>query len=601
MNTTTRLGLKIIDTPAVDTVDQLRQSINTNANILDAQFLESTFALRPAAATKGRLHRSTDTGEIAIDTGTVWEPVWGPASISRSVLDVGLVGQSKAGRQLSVADFTDCGAAAPVGLYNLSDLTDASGNGLTLSNRGAVTFGVGIEGAAATAAVNVGGSATSCLYRADSGAGIDLSMRIRTGSWGAWHKTAKQGVDQPIMHKGVDTGNQRGYGLRMASSGRFAVTIISLDGVNWTTLTGTRRIDDDRWHHLVATYDGVMLRLFTDGSLDNQVGIVGNIFQSTGPLNIGSSGGSSGTAPAETHYGRVDEAFVTGEVLSADQIRHLYGCKIAHGGASPRRATMRVTRRRLGPALANGDFPSSPLRCYNFAAGAYTDLNGGASVTPSGTVVNVAGPDGQKDSGVFVSGGSYLTSSDAGFPSALQSRSYGLWFCGRATGVNQQLMSWGTAGGAFATLLFDGSGTIVTQSAGDSVGSSGGYLDGAWHHAVVVETDSPTDTVKRKLYVDGRVVASSTVLNAVTPTTGLRLGLNLSGGSAFSGALSRAFVFAGALTWDQVQALYMKAAAALPPSPKNAPDHVEMLDGTNLVFVGEGLDPQWQVDLEVSR
>lgn len=69
MNTTARLGLKLIDTPAVDTVDQLRVSINTNAEIVDTLYTETVAASRPAAATLGRVHRATDTKAVSVDLG----------------------------------------------------------------------------------------------------------------------------------------------------------------------------------------------------------------------------------------------------------------------------------------------------------------------------------------------------------------------------------------------------------------------------------------------------------------------------------------------------------------------------------------------------
>ena len=49
------------------------------------------------------------------------------------VLDVGLANQIRAGRQLTAADFTNMGLSAPLGLWNLSDLTDVSGNGRNLA------------------------------------------------------------------------------------------------------------------------------------------------------------------------------------------------------------------------------------------------------------------------------------------------------------------------------------------------------------------------------------------------------------------------------------------------------------------------------------
>ena len=58
----------------------------------------------------------------------------------KQILDVGISGQIRAGRQLTATDFTNMGLAAPVGLWNLSNLNDSSGNGRNLTNKGAVPF-----------------------------------------------------------------------------------------------------------------------------------------------------------------------------------------------------------------------------------------------------------------------------------------------------------------------------------------------------------------------------------------------------------------------------------------------------------------------------
>ena len=66
------------------------------------------------------------------------------------------------------------------------------GSGGPLVNLGAVPFGVGINGLAATAAV-FAGSTGQALYIADTGAADPF--RIRTGSWGCWFRTAKRGTE----------------------------------------------------------------------------------------------------------------------------------------------------------------------------------------------------------------------------------------------------------------------------------------------------------------------------------------------------------------------------------------------------------------------
>src|SRR3954468_7526284 len=117
---------------------------------------------------------------------------------AKQVLEVGQVGQIRAGRVLTPADFTNMGLSAPLGLWNLGNLNDSSGNARNLSNKGSVTFDTGITGAASEAAVFTGSTAQA-LYIADTGAADPF--RIRTGSWGCWFRTAKRGTQQALVSK----------------------------------------------------------------------------------------------------------------------------------------------------------------------------------------------------------------------------------------------------------------------------------------------------------------------------------------------------------------------------------------------------------------
>jgi hypothetical protein len=115
------------------------------------------------------------------------------ALVAAPVLDVGMAGQVRAGRQLANADFTALGLSVPIALWNLGDLTDISGNGRVLANKGGVGFVSGINGLATTAA-QFTGSTGQALYVADTGAADPF--RIKTGSWGCWFRTAKRGTFQ---------------------------------------------------------------------------------------------------------------------------------------------------------------------------------------------------------------------------------------------------------------------------------------------------------------------------------------------------------------------------------------------------------------------
>lgn len=526
--------------------------------------------------------------------------------VQRSVLEVGQVGQSRAGRTLTLGDFTDCGLVAPVALWNLSDLTDASGNSRALTNKGSVPFGVGVEGAASTAAV-FAGSTSQALYRSDTGGGDPF--RIRTGSVGAWFRTAKRGASHGVISRWRTTGDLRQFALFVDSSNRMRA-YGSTDGSAEVYAQGQTDVCDDRWHFAVAVYTGTAIQLYVDGVLDASSPMGGLLNPAAVPLNIGSNNGADGgTAATDPWYGRIDEAFISAEALTLEQVCHFYGVKIAHGGSTPRRASLRVTRRRRGGQIANGDFPSNPARAYNLGSGGYSELNGGTSLAAvgGGTITQaVAGPDGQADSAVnFAGAHAGLGATDAGLPSGLTTRSYGAWVCvGPHATSYQNILVWGTSANDKAGAFIDPvTGKIVFQNNGDSVLGDFVVADRTWHSVIAVEDNSAADGVKRKLYVDGKLVAGSTVMATVTlaGANALRIGADLAGLNPFIGSISRAWIHSAALTWDRVQAISQKPYLMVPQSPKDAADHVEMMNATDLIFVGDDLEPQHLIDLEVSR
>ena len=529
--------------------------------------------------------------------------VGGRADFARSVLDVGLVGQSRAGRVLTVADFTALGLGVPAGLFNLSGLTNL-GSGGALVNKGAVPFDSGITGTAGEAA-RFAGSSAQALYIADTGAADPF--RIKTGSWGCWFRTAKRGITEALLCKAKGVAAGQSWSLQV-SPANVLRTYISTDGNAVTAdLAGITDLRDDRWHQATVTYDGSVVRAYVDGALEASAAVAGTIFGSATPLNVGSDGGADATiASTNPHFGRVDEAFVTADVLSEDQIRLLYAVKIPHGlsTAIPRQTSLAVRRLRRGGPLAVADFPAQPVRLHNFTAGAVTDEGSGAvALTPNpgtGSIVDVAGVDGAAAGAKQLAGAhTGLSATDAGLPAALTTRSYGCWF--KTAGATIVVMGWGTTGTADARLLVSSTGVMQASSSADTI--SGPVVnDGSWHHVVAVEDNAAGDGVKRKLYLDGRLVGVSLVLNTLTliGANGFRVGANPNGTNPFVGTIDGAFVFAGALTPEQIAKLYARGSQDLGLSPKNAGDHVERIDATNVYFIGDTLKSQHQIELGVT-
>jgi hypothetical protein len=509
---------------------------------------------------------------------------------SAPVLDVGLAGQIRAGRQLALADFTSLGLSAPAGLWNLSDLSDVSGNARALTNKGTVPFGVGINGLATTAA-QFAGSTAQALYRADTGAADPF--RIATGSWGCWFRTAKRAAFQLLVSK-FGVAPNYAWELRV-NNANVAEGGISTTGSNELLVTGVTDVCDDRWHFAVVTSDGTTQRLYVDGVLEGVApgGVIGG---GASPLNIGGSGADASLAASNPHYGRVDEAFVTADVLSDDQVRLLYCAKVAHGYfTTPTRLSLNVIRRKRGGVLATTDFPTQPLRLHNFTAGALTDQGSGAvALVNNGAAVSVIGADGASGGAFSFAGAQSLSSTDAGLPAALTARSYGCWVKTGST-VASTFLAWPGAS------LSSANGLQTHWSGADQI--VGPFTaDGQWHFVVGVEDNVAGDGVRRKLYVDGRAVGGSTVMNSITlaGANRFRVGAASDGTVPFTGQIDGAFVCGYALTFEQIAALYAKGSQALAVSPKNSGDHVESLDATNVLATFDSLGPQHSISLGVT-
>jgi hypothetical protein len=531
---------------------------------------------------------------------------------SRRVLDVGQAGQIRAGRTLTVADFTTLlGVARPIGLFNFSAPAIATnlGTGPALTNIGSVAAGPGIDGLPTSAAVFNGPA--QALYSTDIGSS---PFRIGVGSWGCWFRTARRDAYQGLVSKFTQSNVSESYILQVtARSTLSAVAITQPTASQPAVATGTTFVSDDRWHHAVAVYDGTILRLYLDGALEATATapLPGLLFAGPNPFAIGGEGTGATTNPL---YGRVDEAFVTADVLSEDQVRLLYATKVAHTYTTfgpTTRTRVNVTRRVLGGALLATELtPTTATRMYNFTAGALTNTaTGVATLTANGsTIVPVAGADGSLKGGQHLSGAHLgLSVTDAGLPAATAARSYGAWFRTRNTSAAQQtVLGWGTVNTADTRLVVVGgvlvayNGADVTRT--DSVVLGPVVADGDWHFAFVVEDPSAADGVKRKLYCDGGLVGGSNVLNSITLAGAdrFRVGAGPDGTTPFTGAIDSATVYSVALTGDQVRTLYQKANFNLRPSPVDPGQHVEAIDQTNVYAIFDTLEAQDLIDLEIS-
>lgn len=572
-----------------------------NVNDLNTKLIELKTIINGNLDAANLAANSVGTSELvdgSVTAAKLASAVGAPLAVTSQVA-VGVTGQTATGlypgRILAPADFTGLGLSTPIGLYNLSSVSDSSGNGRTLTNKGAITFDTGITGSASTAALFTGSTA-QVFYITDTGAADPF--RIKTGSIGCWMRTAKRSTGQDWVSK-WGTGAANSYTL--TSSGNSAAFFISTTGADVPGVAGISDVMDDRWHHIVGIYDGTLIKLYVDGVLENSFPSSSPIFGGAEPFNIGGRDADAGTATTQPHFGRIDEAFITSDVLSDDQVRFLYCSKIAHAyPATPKQSWLQVRRQKRGADLATTDFPSTPVRLY--AGGSLVDLGSGATnVVANNTPLIVAGPDGVSTKAYnFVTASTQsLSATDAGLPSGTGSRSYGAWVKCNNVGAGG-IFGWGTTGTNDARLVLSAAGLIQAASGADVI--TGPFVaDSQWHLILCTEENAPTDGVKRKLYVDGRCVGVSTTLTSLTlaGANRFRVGTNPDATSPYTGQVGPSFIIGAALTMNQVAILHDKSSQQLTNSPKNEGEHIEGMDATYLYLDMASLASNTLVDIQV--
>jgi hypothetical protein len=524
---------------------------------------------------------------------------------AQPVLDVGIINQIRAGRQLTVADFTNQGLNPPLALWNLSNLNDSSGNGRTLVNKGAVPSAPGINGVASTAMMP-SGSTTQALYVADTGAADPL--RIKMGSWGMWFKIYRRGTQQYLMSKLSSAAGNYAWEMYINNANNLGM-VLSLDGSTVPVLVSFSDVCDGRWHFAVCTYDGTKGRIYIDGAQENSgnMGGGGPIFAGNAPVNLGGRAGDAATATSGPVTGLLDEGFVTADILSDENVRNLYCASIPHAlGAVPASFAMSVRRKRRGGPLATTDFPAQPARLYPGGNSSLADAGSNAvalsNLSPA-LIVPVAGPDGLPNSAWHMSGAHLgLGSTDAGLPSGLSPRSYGLWIKTLQSTAVPGILGWGSgaSSGAGAVLGLT-SGVLYVQSGANSAVTGPRMDDGLWHFAVAVEDNAAADGQKIKIYVDGRLVATSTLMGSITlgGPNRFRVGNYPDSAVAFLGQTRLPFVYAGTLTPEQVRGLYAVGSQPLAPAPKAAADHIEASETARLLAIFDSIESSDSIDLAV--
>lgn len=227
-------------------------------------------------------------------------------------LRVGLVRRTPMRRTSSVVASTSPATSLldAVAYYKLDDVNDSSGNGYTLTNNNAVTFGAGKVGNAA--------SFVAASNQSLSRAGSDLDITTTDYAFSFWFKVATD--DKILFSKGAD--GTLGYSMYVSTGGLLQWNHVA-SGVGDLN-TGTTGVDvsDNAWHHGVVNGD-------RDGNASIYIDTVlrgsNSIAAATATLAVATAFMLGGfPSPDIELSGSLDEFGFWRRILTASEIAYLY-------------------------------------------------------------------------------------------------------------------------------------------------------------------------------------------------------------------------------------------------------------------------------------
>ena len=157
---------------------------------------------------------------------------------------------------------------------------------------------------------------------------FDITGAISVGAW------IKLRPSMEGWHVIVSKGG-RGWAMSTHSEGYVTMSIniikpeeylpgLTKDPIRYLPVTANKDIKDERWHHVVGTYNGESVCVYVDGELGNSKPIRGNIATNTSPVVIGDNPGWSESGYDWSWNGLIDDVCIYSYALTADEVKDLY-------------------------------------------------------------------------------------------------------------------------------------------------------------------------------------------------------------------------------------------------------------------------------------
>lgn len=181
--------------------------------------------------------------------------------------------------------------------------------------------------------------------------GITVAFWMKTGS-----------VSQDICRKWESVNNQRSWSFdQSTANGSFLVFRVSINGSSSTnSAASTTHIDTNSWMHAAGTYNGSLVSVYVNGSLEQSATAVGSLFSSTSNIKLGNN-----FITGSDFSGNIDDFRIYNYPLPLSQIQELYNngsgvdsCRIVDGviedidyKGSPNKEIVEIRGRGIGVIL----------------------------------------------------------------------------------------------------------------------------------------------------------------------------------------------------------------------------------------------------------
>ena len=481
---------------------------------------------------KSLLGTNTSTSDVYIasyfDGYTDEFGVW---SRSLSDVDVAFLYNKGKGRDLySIFPYNVLPTNLENGLqafYNLSDLSDASGNGNTLTNIGGVTFGSGKIGSSAIFnAAGYGGKHLATSVSGGPGSGLTVSM---------WVKVISNSLPGSLIQ--AVAGDQSGWFIAFDGASSRLVYLAGSGAWDVVEQFGSP-LSDNVWYHIVKRADASGVKMYINGV---EAANWANNTWTSAPIELGHYAYHSGNRD-ESWNGSIDSVGIWNRALTEAEVAALYNS----GNGLEHRTSY----------LTSGLQAFYNLSDTSDSSGNGYDLTDVGGVTfSSGKIGNCAVFDGidkvLKNESISLAGSSELTLSfwvRTSNPSQPCANIVGIWGNSNATDTQFEAYYESSSIGLI----------VQTPGAMQSPPSTMSIADGNWHHCVLVFKDG------NKVY--GIYDGVKTGINNISTTTvsnnsgyfgiGRTSQTNWCGANHFDGEFDAVGVWNRALSDKEVSDLY---------------------------------------------